>query len=96
MHMCIATHIGSSLSDSSLLPGLLPIVASASLRLLYLLLYSEYINHIHGLGFLPFPYSSHVHSPPSVWPMSKNITVFVLGLFSLGDMEHDGQEGDGD
>jgi hypothetical protein len=31
---------------SSLLPGHLPIVASASLRLLYSLLYSGHINHI--------------------------------------------------
>jgi hypothetical protein len=39
---------------SSLLLSPLPIVASASLRLLYLLLYSEHINHIQVLGFLPF------------------------------------------
>jgi hypothetical protein len=50
---------------SSLLPDPLPIVASASLRLLYLLLYSDHINHIQVLGFLPFPYSSCVHSPLS-------------------------------
>jgi hypothetical protein len=43
---------------SSLLPGPLPIVASASLRLLYLFLYSEHINHLVVLGFLPFPCSS--------------------------------------
>jgi hypothetical protein len=63
---------------SSLLPGPLAIVASASLRWLYSLLYSEHINHIQVLGFLPFPI------PPvygkCVWPMSKNITAFVLGL----------------
>jgi hypothetical protein len=64
---------------SSLLPGPLPIVASASLRLLSWLLYSEHINYIQVLGFLPFPYSSCVYSPLSVWPMS-NITAFVLGL----------------
>jgi hypothetical protein len=63
---------------SSLLPSLLPIVASASLRLLYSLLYSEHINHIQVLGFLPFSYSSHARSPLSVWPMSNNITAFVL------------------
>jgi hypothetical protein len=40
---------------SSLLPGPLPTVASASLRLLYSLLYSGYINHIKVLGFLHFP-----------------------------------------
>jgi hypothetical protein len=54
---------------SSLLPSPLSIGASASLRLLYLLLYTEHINHIQVLGFLPFPYSSCVHSPPSVCPM---------------------------
>jgi hypothetical protein len=51
---------------SSLLPGTLPKVASASLRLLYLLLYSELTSHIQVLGFLPLPYYSHVHSPLSV------------------------------
>jgi hypothetical protein len=40
---------------SSLLLSLLPIVASATLRLLYLLLYSEHINHIQVLGSFPFP-----------------------------------------
>jgi hypothetical protein len=65
---------------SSLLPSHLPIVASVSLRLLYPLLYSGHINHFQVLGFLPFPYSSSAHSPLSVWPMSNNITAFVLGL----------------
>jgi hypothetical protein len=40
---------------SLLLAGPLPIVSSASLRLLYLLLYSEHIKHFQVLGFLPFP-----------------------------------------
>jgi hypothetical protein len=61
---------------SSLLPGDLPIVASACLRLLY----SEHINHIQVLGFLPFPYSSCAHSPLSMWPM-YNITEFVKPYF---------------
>jgi hypothetical protein len=43
---------------SSLLSSSLPIVASASLRLLYSLLYSEHIKHIQVLSFLPFPYFS--------------------------------------
>jgi hypothetical protein len=46
---------------SSLLPILSsphPIVASDSLRLLYSVLYSEHINHIQVLGFLPFPLGS--------------------------------------
>jgi hypothetical protein len=47
---------------SLLLPGPLTVVPSASLRLLYLLLYSEHINHIQVLGFLLFPYSSDVFS----------------------------------
>jgi hypothetical protein len=49
---------------SSLLPSVLPTVASA-------------INHIQVLGFLPFPYPSHACSPLSVWSMSNNITAFV-------------------
>jgi hypothetical protein len=62
---------------SSLLPGHLPIVASASLRLPYLLLYSEYIIHIQVLGFLPFPYSFHVLSPLSCDPCP----IILLHLF---------------
>jgi hypothetical protein len=64
---------------TSLLPGPLPIVVSASFRLLYSLLFSKHINHIQVLGFLPFLYSSSACSPLSVWPMSNNITAFVLG-----------------
>jgi hypothetical protein len=52
--MCITTHIGSSLQSSLLLPGPLPIVASASLKLLCLLIYSEHIENIQVLGFLLF------------------------------------------
>jgi hypothetical protein len=66
---------------SSLLPGHLPFVASVSIRLLYLLLYSGHIKNFQVLGFLHFPYSSCMRSPLSVWPMS-NITAFVLGLNS--------------
>jgi hypothetical protein len=64
---------------SSLLPSPLPIVASASLRLLYSLLYGEHFNHTQVLGFLPFSYSSYARSPLTLWPMT-NITAFVLGL----------------
>jgi hypothetical protein len=74
--------------NSSLLPGPLPMVASASLRLLYSLLYSEHIKHFQVLGFLPFPYASRTQSPLSVWPMSNNITAFVLGLWSTYEGEH--------
>jgi hypothetical protein len=65
---------------SSLLPCPLPIVASVSLRLLYSLLHSEHINYIQVLGSLPFLYSSCGYSPLNVWPMSNDITAFVLGL----------------
>jgi hypothetical protein len=44
---------------ASLLPSPPPIVYFASLRLPYLLLYSEHINNIQVLGFLPFPYPSN-------------------------------------
>jgi hypothetical protein len=40
---------------SSLLSSPLPIVVSASLRVLCSFLYSEHINHIQVFGFLPFP-----------------------------------------
>jgi hypothetical protein len=62
------------------LPGSLPTVASAILRLLYSLLNQEHINHIQVLGFLSFPHFSHACSLLSVWPMSNNITAFVLGI----------------
>jgi hypothetical protein len=67
------------LSQTSLvLPGPLPIRAFTSLKLLYWLLYSEHINHIQVLDFLSLSYPSCACSPLSVWPMSNNITVFVL------------------
>jgi hypothetical protein len=48
---------------SSLLPSPLPIVAIvASLRLLYLFLYSEHINHLQVFGFISLPYPSCVFS----------------------------------
>jgi hypothetical protein len=65
---------------SSLLPGPCPTVASANLRLLYSPLNREHINHMQILGLLYFPYFSRACSPFSVWPMSNNITVFVLDL----------------
>jgi hypothetical protein len=72
---------------SSLLPGYLPIVASVSLILPYLLFYNEHIKHFQVLGFLPFPCSSCMHSPLCVWTMSNNIT-FVLGLKSVYEGKH--------
>jgi hypothetical protein len=61
---CTLVHLYQT---SLLLHSPIPIVASASLRLLYSLLYNEHINHIQVLGFLSFPYSSCVRSPLSVW-----------------------------
>jgi hypothetical protein len=51
---------------SSLFTSPLPTLASASLRLLYLLQYSEHINHIHIFGFFPLPYPSCAQSPLSM------------------------------
>jgi hypothetical protein len=62
---------------TSLLPGPLPIVASANLRLLYLLLYSEHINHIQVLGFFPFPIPP-VHILPLV---CEPCPIILLHLF---------------
>jgi hypothetical protein len=62
---------------SSKLPGHLPIVPSASLRLLYLFTYSGHISHIQVLGFLPFLYFAHAHSPLSVFPCP----IILLHLF---------------
>jgi hypothetical protein len=47
---------------------------------LYALIYREHINHIQLIGFLTFPYFSNACSPLHVWPMSNNITAFVLAL----------------
>jgi hypothetical protein len=66
---------------SSLLPGHLPIVTSVSLRSLYLLLYGGHIKHFQVLGFIPFPYSSCLHSPISLWPMPNNIIAFNNRIF---------------
>jgi hypothetical protein len=58
MHMCIATQLAQLYHIFSLIPSHLLIVAATSLKWLYSLLYSEHINHIQVLGFLPFPYYS--------------------------------------
>jgi hypothetical protein len=52
--------------SSSLLPSPLPMLASASLRLLYSLLFSKHINHIQVFGFLSLPYPYHTRPPLSV------------------------------
>jgi hypothetical protein len=78
LHICILQSILVHFyHNSSLLSRLLPIVASVSFRLLFSLLYSEHINHIQVLGFLSFPYSSHVHSPLTVW----SSPIILLHLF---------------
>jgi hypothetical protein len=74
--------------NCSLLTGHLATVASVNLRLLYWLLYSGHIKHSQVLGFFPFPYSSCTQSPLNIWPMSNNITPFVLGLQSTYEGEH--------
>jgi hypothetical protein len=84
MHLCITTWIGSSLPDLFTTPIPLPIVAFASLRLIYFLWYSEHINHTQLLDFLP----SYVRSALSVWPVSSNITAFVVYLKSAYEGEH--------
>jgi hypothetical protein len=78
---------------SSLLPSPLPIVVSASLRLLYLLLYSEHINHIQVLDFLLFPYSSHELSPLTVFWISSfekalfnSVDPFFIGSLIFGSL----------
>jgi hypothetical protein len=73
---------------SSLLPGYLPIVASASLRLLHSILYNGHIKHFQVLGFLPFPYSSCMGSLLSMWSRSNNVTAVVLGLKSAYLEDH--------
>jgi hypothetical protein len=75
--------------SSSLLPSLLPMMAPASLRFLYSFLYSKHINLIQVFGFLPLLYPS-LAQPPLVWPMFHNIVVFVLGLQSAYEGEHEG------
>jgi hypothetical protein len=78
---CVLQHMWVHVyQTSSLLLSSLPIVASASLILLYPLLYNEHINYIQVLVFFSFSYSSGAHSPLSVGPISNNITAFVLGL----------------
>jgi hypothetical protein len=64
--------------SSALLPSPFLMVAPASLRFLYSFLYSEHINHIQP-HFLPLLYPS-CSWPALAWPVSHNITAFVVGL----------------
>jgi hypothetical protein len=64
----------------SLIPGPLPIVPSANLRLLYLLLNREHINHIQVLGFLFFPYFSRACSSLSLWLKDMDIFEWIITL----------------
>jgi hypothetical protein len=58
----------------SLPPSHLPIVASASLRLLYSFLYSEHISYIQVFGFLPLPHSLLLlQQLPSRTPTTTNV-----------------------
>jgi hypothetical protein len=75
-HMCITTHISSPLPDLFTTPSPLSIVASANLRLLHLLLYSDHINHIQVLGFLPFPVP-----PVCSFPLVCDPCPIILHLF---------------
>jgi hypothetical protein len=86
--MCIATHIGWSLPDLfttswfSSHSGLCQFKITVFAPL-------QWAHQPHSsFSFLPFPYSFCVHSPLSVWPMSNNITAFVLGLKSTYEGEH--------
>jgi hypothetical protein len=58
MHLCMQPELVHLYQTSSLLPGHLPMMASASLRLLYSLLYHGHIKHFQVLSFLPFSYYS--------------------------------------
>jgi hypothetical protein len=67
---------------SSLVPGPLPIVASASLRLLYSLFNSEHINHIQVLVSFPFPISS-MCVLPLVCDPCPIILLHLFGVYNL-------------
>jgi hypothetical protein len=73
---------------SSLLPGHLPIVTSVVFKVT-ILATLQWAHQTHSsFGFPTFPYSSCMYSPLSMWPMSNNITAFVLGLKSTYEGEH--------
>jgi hypothetical protein len=68
-------------------------VASARLRLLYSLLYSEHINHFQVLGFLPFPYSSHVPIAIFISKQQKcYVFLFISYVFSSAKLENKREE----
>jgi hypothetical protein len=61
-------------------------VVLASLKILYLFLYREYINHIHLNFFLLLP--SNMCDHPLAWLVFHNIPLFVLGLYSKYKKKH--------
>jgi hypothetical protein len=74
MHMCITTTLVHLYQTSSLLPGHVLIVASASFRLLYLLTYSVHISHIQ----VSFPFSV---PPVYILPLVCDPCPILLHLF---------------
>jgi hypothetical protein len=88
MHMCITICIGSSLPDlftisqSPSHSGLcqFKITLSAPLQWAH--------QTLSSFEYPTFPYSSWIHSPLNLWPISNNITAFVWGIKTTYEGEH--------
>jgi hypothetical protein len=74
--------------NSSLLDSHLPIVASCQFKITILTPLQWAHQTLSSFGFPTFPYSSCRYSPFSMWPMSNNISAFVLHLKSIYEGEH--------
>jgi hypothetical protein len=83
LYICVLQHKWIHFyQTASQLTSPILIVASASLRLLYLFLYSEHINHIRFLVSFPCPFPS-VCGLPLVWPVSYIIAAFFWCIICI-------------
>jgi hypothetical protein len=82
MHMCITYRIASSLPDL-FTTSWAPFHSDFCLFKVTILAPLQWTDQtLSNFGFPTFPYSSCMHYPLNAWPMSINITAFVLRLKS--------------
>jgi hypothetical protein len=88
MHKCITTQIDSSLPDLFTTSQSPSHIDLCHFKVTVFTPLQWVHQTLSSFGFSTFTYSSCIHSPLSMWPMSSNITAFVLDLKSAYEGEH--------